>query len=243
MLRRRELFPDPRFVEGDIIAIGGALTTENLLEAYHKGIFPWFSENEPITWWSLNPRFVLFLPNFHISRSLKKSIRKNSFHLTLDTAFYRVIRACRTTNRPKQHGTWITEEMLRVYCELHEQGYAHSVEVWKEARLVGGLYGVAIGGCFCGESMFSLEKNASKMALCALSGLLMDANFGFIDCQQPTPHLANFGAEEIPRNNFLRLLQKELEKKTIAGSWSNTFPRFPESVLWNSLICRKVNIQ
>ena len=232
-------FPDPRMVDGDIIATGGNLSPGMLLSAYRRGIFPWFSSEDPIMWWSLNPRFVIFPSRIHISRSLKKVIRKGSFRLTLDEDFEGVMMGCRDSWRPEQDGTWITPDMLEGYVELHKLGYAHSVEAWKDGKLAGGLYGVSLGGCFYGESMFTRVSNASKVAFAALGGILIDAGFGLIDCQQHTRHLSSFGAIDMPRSRFLDSLDSELAKKTLRGRWNLRFPDFPRSELWNGIIDRR----
>lgn len=181
---------------------------------------------------------MIFPERIHISTSLKKRIRKKPFELTLDGAFEEVISGCRNAGRPEQEGTWITDEMMEAYIRLHRKGYAHSVEAWQDGELAGGLYGVSLGGCFYGESMFTRCSDASKVAFSALAGLLIDSGFGLIDCQQHTRHLASFGAVDMPRGKFLNTLSRELEKPTIKGNWGDCFPEFPESVLWNSLVGR-----
>lgn len=228
-------FPDPRSIRGNIIAVGGNLYPQTLINAYSRGIFPWYSENEPIIWCSLDPRSMIFLPNLHVSRRLRRVIKKTDSTFTVDTAFEKVITNCRNSFRPGQNGTWITPDVLEAYCTLHSQGYAHSVECWQGGALTGGLYGVSLGGCFCGESMFYRESNASKIAFIALCGTLIDAGFGMIDCQQNTVHLDSFGAINVKRYIFYELLQRELEKETLAGSWNNIFPDFPESALWREI--------
>ena len=228
-------FPDPSEVNGDLIAVGGNLSTETLLSAYSRGIFPWYSDDDPILWWSLNPRFVIFPERVHISSSLKKKIRKNPFELTLDEAFDMVISGCRDVSRPEQEGTWITDEMRDAYIQLHRLGYAHSVEAWTDGDLAGGLYGVSLGGCYYGESMFTRRSDASKVAFSALTGVLIDSGFGLIDCQQHTRHLASFGAVDMIRGKFLNTLSEVLRKPTIRGNWGGVFPDFPDSNLWRSL--------
>jgi len=228
-------FPDPDDVKGDLIAVGGTLSVQGLLSAYSRGIFPWYSDEDPILWWSLNPRFVIFPERIHLSGSLKKKIRKNPFELSLDTAFEQVITGCRDINRPEQDGTWITDEMLEAYIRLHREGYAHSVEAWIDGELVGGLYGVSLGGCYYGESMFTRRSDASKVAFTALAGVLIDSGFGLIDCQQHTRHLASFGAVDMPRNKFLKTLAEELKKPTFRGNWGDYFSDFPDSLLWDNL--------
>jgi len=189
-----------------LLAAGGSLSVPCLLEAYRHGIFPWFNVGEPVLWWSPDPRMVLLPSEFRISHSLKKVLRSGCYEVRFDTAFEQVLRAC-AMPREGQDGTWIHESMIESYCDLHESGYAHSVEVWMEERLVGGLYGVSIGRMFYGESMFSLVSNASKVALAYLSKQLARWEFGMIDCQMSTPHLASLGAREIPRKEFIAKVQ------------------------------------
>ncbi|MEI7842108.1 MAG: leucyl/phenylalanyl-tRNA--protein transferase [Gallionellaceae bacterium] len=189
-----------------LLAAGGDLSSARLLDAYRQGIFPWFNEGDPVLWWSPDPRMVLFPSEFKLSDSLRKTIRKGQFEIRFDTSFEQVMRAC-AAPREDQAGTWIIEDMIQAYCELHRQGYAHSVEVWMEGELVGGLYGMAIGKMFYGESMFSRKSNASKIALAHLAKQLECWNFGMIDCQMNTPHLASLGAREIPRDEFITRLQ------------------------------------
>lgn len=201
-------FPDSRLAETEpngLLAIGGDLSVTRLANAYRSGIFPWFSEGEPILWWSPDPRLLLFPEKIHVSRSLRKTLRVGDFQTTFDEAFSEVIANCATSPRQDQPGTWIIDEMIDAYIELHHHGYAHSVEVWHENKLVGGLYGVAIGSAFYGESMFSLMSNASKVALVALARKLQHASFHFIDCQMETPHLLSLGAESVPREEFLKM--------------------------------------
>lgn len=200
-LEKAETYPN------GLLAIGGDLSPQRLLHAYQRGIFPWFSENEMIQWWSPNPRMVLFPDEFHISRSLKKSIRKNAFEFSIDQAFQDVIQAC-SEPRETQQGTWITKEMKQAYIDLHKTGNARSVEIWKENQLVGGLYGIAIGRVFFGESMFSRVTDASKAAFLALSRILCDSGFQLIDCQVYSEHLETLGAREIDRKVFERKLQE-----------------------------------
>lgn len=190
-----------------LLAAGGSLSAAWLLAAYRRGIFPWYSAGQPILWWSPNPRMVLCPEDFKLSRSLNKRLRQGHlasgpYQVRLDSAFAAVMAACADTPRPGQDGTWIVPAIHRAYGELHDQGRAHSVEVWVEERLVGGLYGVALGRMFYGESMFSRESDASKVALAHLVGFLRAHHFGLIDCQMRTPHLASLGAREIPRSEF-----------------------------------------
>ena len=234
----RFIFPDPRQAHGDCIAMGGDLSPETLLTAYRMGIFPWYSEYEPILWWSLDPRFVIYPSQIHIGKRLCRVIRRSGFRLSLDEDFHGVMLACRNMYRPDQEGTWISQDMIEAYLRLHELGYAHSVEAWIDGELVGGLYGVSLGGCFFGESMFHLVNDASKVAFAALAGLLTDAGFGLIDCQQHTGHLSSFGAVDISRMKFCDILQSELAKESFIGSWEIIFPDFPNSWLWMRICCR-----
>lgn len=185
-----------------LLAAGGDLSAARLLDAYRHGIFPWFGEGDPILWWSPDPRMVLIPAEFKCSHSLRKTLRRGAYQLRTDTAFEQVMRAC-AAPRDGQDGTWIQEGMVRAYCELHRLGYAHSVETWMDDELVGGLYGIAIGRMFYGESMFSRRTDASKIALAHLCAQLQRWDFGMIDCQMNTAHLASLGAREIPRQAFV----------------------------------------
>lgn len=217
------IFPSPQLARREgLLAVGGDLSQERLLLAYRMGIFPWYSEDEPIMWWSPDPRFVLYPSEFKVSRSLKKIIKQQIFKLTLDESFESVINACAHSRTKADEGTWIVEEMIAAYCRLHESGLAHSVEAWQDGKLAGGLYGVSLGKCFFGESMFTRISNASKVALVALVQHLQDLEFDFIDCQISTPHLLSFGAREIPRIRFLRELEQALKFPTLKGKWSFT---------------------
>ena len=220
------IFPSPLLARKEgLLAVGGDLSQERLLLAYRMGIFPWYSKDEPIMWWSPDPRLVLYPSELRISRSLKRTIKKHIFELTVDEAFERVINACACSRTQADEGTWIVEEMIDAYCRLHESGLAHSVEVWQDGRLAGGLYGVSLGKCFFGESMFTHITNASKVALVALVEHLQALDFDLIDCQISTPHLIGFGAREIPRTRFLKELAQALKSPTIKGKW--TVPTFP----------------
>ncbi|HYR05096.1 MAG TPA: leucyl/phenylalanyl-tRNA--protein transferase [Gallionella sp.] len=190
-----------------LLAAGGNLSAAHLLEAYRHGIFPWFNPGEPILWWSPDPRMVLIPDELKISRSFARVLRSATYEVRCDTAFEQVMRGC-AAPRDKHHGTWISEDMIAAYCELHELGYAHSVETWMNGKLVGGLYGIAIGRMFYGESMFSNTSNASKIALAHLARQLERWRFGLIDCQMNTPHLASLGAHEIPRGEFIAWLRE-----------------------------------
>ncbi len=201
-------FPDPGYAleePNGLLAVGGDLSPARLLNAYRQGIFPWYSDGQPILWWSPDPRAVLFPDQFKVSRSLRKSLRKRPFRVTLDTAFAAVIEAC-SEPRDDGAGTWITEEMKQAYIQLHGIGFAHSVECWEGEELVGGLYGVSMGKVFFGESMFTRRTDASKIGFAHLVEQLKDWGFGLIDCQVHSGHLASLGAEDIPREEFLGLL-------------------------------------
>lgn len=212
-------FPNTTFILSDpagLIQMGGALSPEWLLTAYRRGIFPWFSESDPILWWCPNPRTILMPTEFKLSRSLAKVMRNGGFKVTYDTAFDAVINACAYT----RDETWIMPEMIAGYRQLHEQGYAHSVEVWLDGALVGGLYGIALGKIFFGESMFAKANNASKVALATLCTQLDAWGFQLIDCQFSTEHLLSLGAKEITRDNFLAKLKHALSYETEMGKWS-----------------------
>jgi leucyl/phenylalanyl-tRNA--protein transferase len=200
-----------------LLAAGGDLGESRLLEAYRNGIFPWFNHGEPTLWWSPDPRMVLFPDEFKISSSLLKTLRNSAYEVRCDSAFEQVMRGC-AGPRDTQSGTWIGEDMVAAYCSLHQSGYAHSVETWMDGKLVGGLYGVGIGRMFFGESMFSNVSNASKIALAHLARQLERWQFGMIDCQMSTPHLASLGAREIPRSEFLAGL-KELIHCAPVTAW------------------------
>lgn len=193
-----------------LLAAGADLSVPRLLQAYRQGIFPWFGPQEPILWWSPDPRMVLLPSEFHVSHSLRKILRKGRYELRIDTCFEQVMRAC-AAPRATDTGTWIGEEMIAAYCELHRQGYAHTVEVWMDGELAGGLYGVSLGRVFFGESMFSRRTDASKIALAHLSAQLARWHFGLIDCQMHTPHLASLGARTIPRSTYLARLTELLD--------------------------------
>jgi leucyl/phenylalanyl-tRNA--protein transferase len=213
-------FPPPHLaITEGLLAIGGDLSVERLVQAYQQGIFPWYAEDDPILWWSPNPRLVLYPVELHVSRSLNRLIRRRRFTITLDRAFGTVIEACAGNRGPDHPGTWIVPEMITAYGRLHAAGLAHSVEVWEDASLVGGLYGVSLGGVFFGESMFTRVSNASKVALVGLVRMLQRAGFELVDCQVTTAHLMRFGAREIPRSRFLKELQQALQKPTLRGRW------------------------
>lgn len=189
-----------------LLAIGGCLNKVTLLRAYRLGIFPWFEEGRPILWWCPSERAVLYPGAEHVSRSMKKLLKQRNYTVTSNLKFEEVIRRCAAPRRSSQ-GTWITPDMQKAYCELYEQGFAHSVECWRENKLVGGLYGVQVGSVFCGESMFSAEKNASKLAFIALSQTLKQSGFTLIDCQLENSHLLSLGVGMVPRRIFLQKLE------------------------------------
>jgi leucyl/phenylalanyl-tRNA--protein transferase len=212
-------FPPARLASPEgLLAIGGDLRVERLLEAYRHGIFPWYSTGQPILWWSPDPRMVLFPENLKLSRSLRKVLRGGRYRVTLDARFREVMQSC-AAPRPGQDGTWITPEMIEAYAALHAQGYAHSVEAWRGDELVGGLYGVALGAMFFGESMFARAPDASKVAFAHLVHQLAAWGFTLIDCQVTTAHLASLGAEEIARDEFLRHLAAALRAPDRCGAW------------------------
>ena len=201
-----------------LLAIGGDLSPGRLLSAYKRGIFPWFNPGEPILWWSPNPRAILFPDKLRISRSLRKTINKQLFTVTTDLAFDKVVAAC-AAPRAKQPGTWITGDMRVAYGRMHELGHAHSVECWQNNTLVGGLYGMAIGQVFFGESMFSREKDASKVALVVLADKLKQWGYQLIDCQVPSEHLSQLGAENMPREQFCQLLEELVTRPPSDVAW------------------------
>ncbi|HHX82802.1 MAG TPA: leucyl/phenylalanyl-tRNA--protein transferase [Pseudomonadaceae bacterium] len=201
-------FPDPASAlpsPNGLLAVGGDLRPERLLRAYQAGIFPWFEADQPILWWSPNPRMVLFPAELHLSRSMQKFLRRHPWRISSDSAFDAVVAACAGV-RAGSDGTWITPAMAEAYGALHRAGHAHSVEVWEGEQLVGGLYGIAMGRVFFGESMFSQRSNASKLALADLAGKLQEAGYRLIDCQVANPHLASLGARNISRQQFCSLL-------------------------------------
>jgi leucyl/phenylalanyl-tRNA--protein transferase len=201
-----------------LLAFGGDLSADRLLLAYSSGIFPWFSQNEPIMWWSPDPRGVLPINNFKCSKSLKKFARNCDYQITINSAFDEVIDECATIPRDDS-GTWITREMINAYKNLHQLGHAHSVEVWSENALVGGLYGVVVGKVFCGESMFHKATNATKLAMLSLVELLKSRGAEFIDCQMQNTHLASLGCIEVPRDKFLTMLQQQNQLSFDNDTW------------------------
>jgi len=206
------IFPSPELADEDgLLAVGGDLSEERLLLAYSMGIFPWYSDGSPILWWSPDPRLVLIPGDLKVSRSLRQVLKKGIFTVTMNTAFEEVIRNCAEISREGQQGTWITGEMIDAYIRLHRAGYAHSVESWQNGELAGGLYGIALGKAFFGESMFAKKSNASKAAFVTLVENLHTLHYHFIDCQVATAHLRSLGAKEITRKKFLQMLKKALQ--------------------------------
>ncbi len=219
-LPREPVFPEPDLAEPEgLLAVGGDLSPERLLQAYAVGIFPWFSEGSPILWWSPDPRLVLDPGWLHVPRSLTRTLKRGRYEVRADTAFSQVIRRCAEAARPSQDGTWITEEMVVAYEGLHRLGFAHSFEAWEGEVLAGGLYGVSLGAAFFGESMFADRPDASKVAFVQAVGWLAGRGIGLVDCQVHTEHLARFGAREIPRRAFLARLAGALERPTLRGPW------------------------
>lgn len=202
------VFPDVELADDGLIAVGGDLSLERLLLAYKSGIFPWYNEDEPILWWSPNPRFVLFPDELKVSKSMSQLLKRQVFKVTENHCFEEVMRTCGEMPREGQDGTWINEDMVSAYVELHKNGYAHSVEVWENDKLVGGLYGVLLGKVFFGESMFYKVSNASKYGFIVFVEKLKSLGVELIDCQVPTLHLASLGAKSIERKEFIALLRK-----------------------------------
>ena len=222
-LGRWPVFPPVEHADASgLLAVGGDLSTERLLTAYRQGIFPWFEPGEAILWWSPDPRLILEPEGLQVSRSLRATWRQGLFEVRVDTSFARVVQSCAVAKRKGEQGTWISPEVQRAYTELHQQGYAHSVESWHEGELVGGLYGVSLGRCFFGESMFANEPDASKVALVALVELLKARDVGLIDCQVTTEHLVRMGAREVPRSEFLRRLDEALRFPDQCEPWTRT---------------------
>ena len=209
--------------EEGILAISGDLCCDRILLAYESGIFPWFSENEPIVWWAPDPRFILFPHKLKVSKSMRPVLNSKQLSVTYDQAFKEVIKKCKSVGRKDQDGTWITSDIEKAYTALHKLGYAHSVEVWRNEKLVAGLYGVSLGRCFFGESMFSEESNASKYGFINLVRHLRNHDFNLIDCQVYTDHLASLGAEEMPRTLFSDYLKRNSADETLKGNWNEYF--------------------
>jgi len=213
-------FPDPRLASDEgLLAYGGDLSSHRLLFAYKKGIFPWYSKEDPILWWSPNPRLLLYPDKFKVRKSFRRVLRSGKFTVRFDTQFDAVIRHCASVYREGQESSWIVDEIIEAYTRLHEEGFAHSVEVFKDEKLVGGLYGIAFGRAFFGESMFSLVPDASKVAFKALSDVLGSRGYDFIDCQMKTDHMVRLGAQVVQRDIFLDALEESIHKETDLGSW------------------------
>lgn len=216
------VFPPPELAEPNgLLAVGGDLTPERLIAAYRRGIFPWFSENDPILWWFTSPRLILYPDELRIPKRLNREIKKGSFSVTFDCAFPRVIQACADVRRQNDEQTWITDEMISSYIKLHKRGYAHSVECWQNDKLAGGLYGVALDRIFFGESMFTKITNSSKICFVNLVQRLQLHNFRLIDCQMTTGHLLQFGAREISGRTFQQELQNSINNLSADGAWCN----------------------
>lgn len=214
-------------MEDGLLAIGGDLDPHRILKAYQAGIFPWFSDYDPILWWSPNPRFVLFPDDLKIAKSMRSVLRKDNYSVSINQDFEGVISNCKTINRKSQEGTWITPEMKQAYLALHEMGYAHSVELWDtEGHLKGGLYGIGFGKLFCGESMFAKASNASKIAFIHFVQFLKSYGFEMIDCQMETPHLASFGAKSIERSVFLKYVQRNCTVDSPFANWASSFQQY-----------------
>lgn len=221
-LNEEPVFPYPSEADEDgLLAVGGDLSFHRLVNAYAYGIFPWFSEGSPILWWSPDPRLVLFPNRFNPSKSLKRVVKSGKYEVKFDNAFAEVINQCSKVKREHEDSTWITEDVIAAYTDLHEKGIAHSVETYFEGKLVGGLYGVSLGSAFFGESMFHLMTDASKVAFYHLIEVLKKWNFDIVDAQVYTEHLVSLGAEEISRKEFLEVLEKSIETKTKIGKWTN----------------------
>lgn len=216
----RLVFPPVHLAEDGLLALGGDLKPERLILAYSQGVFPWYAENLPILWHSPDPRMVMTTGDLVIQRSLRKQIRRAPYRLALDTAFEQVLMGCSEAPRPGQTGTWLIPEMVDAYLELHELGFAHSIEAWRGDTLVGGLYGVSLGAAFFGESMFTKAPDASKIAYSAIVRQLELWQIGLIDCQVHTDHLERFGAHEVPRAHYLELLKVALDEPTKRGRWA-----------------------
>lgn len=214
-------FPKPELANPDgILAVGGDYTPDWILLAYQHGIFPWSNPSDPILWWCPDPRFVLFPEELKVSKSMRPYFNQKKFKVTFDTQFEEVMRNCMQFSRKGQDGTWISEPMIEGYLEVHKLGFAHSVEVWQNNELVGGLYGIALGNVFFGESMFAKVSNASKFGFITLVRFLEEKGFDLIDCQQETPHLGSLGARSISRKYFLKILKENNLEQTLRGKWT-----------------------
>jgi len=233
----RFVFPPPETsMPGGILCTGGNLSPGMLLSAYSQGVFPWFNDEDPIIWWSPDPRFCVLPAEVHLSDTMRKLLRKRPYELSLDTAFGDVIRRCSSVPRRGQDGTWITADMIEAYVRMHDLGYAHSVEAWKDGVLVGGLYGMGLGAAFFGESMFSLEPDASKCAFLALAWRLRDEGCLLMDSQVHTAHVASLGGRDMARDEYLARLGVALDRPTVKGDWGAAFPGFPESTGWAATV-------
>ncbi len=220
-LSKKIVFPSVRLSEPNgILAVGGDLSPERIIEAYRNGIFPWYSEGDPIIWWSPDPRFAVKPGDVKVSKTMRQVLRRDTFRFTADTCFEHVMRQC-SLPRKHERGTWINEDMIEAYTQLHSMGIAHSVEAWHGDELAGGLYGISLGRMFFGESMFTRVPNASKAAFITLAGSLEMLNFDLIDCQVYTSHLESLGAADYDREYFLSVLSGSLEKETLSGNWGN----------------------
>lgn len=221
-LNEKIIFPSPEYAEEDgLLAVGGDLSEARLLLAYARGIFPWYAKDSPILWWSPDPRLILIPRELRISRSLKQTIRKGLYEVTMDKAFDQVVRGCAEVHCEKEGETWITEDMIESYRRLHDSGFAHSVESWHGGELAGGLYGVSLGAVFFGESMFARRTDASKVAFASLVRHLVGWDFELIDCQVTTEHLMSFGARNVPRTKFLEMLAHAMQRETRRGNWGS----------------------
>jgi leucyl/phenylalanyl-tRNA--protein transferase len=215
-----EDFPDTCSAEPDgLLAYGGDVSPETLLKAYPKGIFPWYNEDQPVLWWAPHDRCVLFPEMMHVSKNLKRIIRNKKFKIRLDTSFDQVVQACGHVGRNRENGTWLNFKLKESLSKLHHDGLAHSVEAWKDGELVGGLYGISLGGMFFGESMFAKQADASKVCLYHLCQWMIEKKMDIIDCQIPNDHLLSLGAQVLPRDEFYPLLEESVQKNTIKGPW------------------------
>lgn len=223
-----------------VVGVGGNLSPGMLLSAYSQGIFPWFGEHDPIIWQSPDPRFVLFPQELHCAASMRKVIRQGRFQLTIDTAFEKVIGACAAQKRPGQRGTWITPDMVEAYIALHELGWAHSVEAWRDGDLAGGFYGLALGRVFCGESMFHVASDAAKAAFIPFVWRLADQGFALVDSQARTEYMESLGARDIPRQEYLAVLSSSQQGSSLPlGKWTEALPGFPDSTAYRALMAAR----
>jgi len=223
------VFPPAEYSDPDgILAVGGDLSPGRLIEAYTHGIFPWYSSETPIIWWSPDPRFVIYPNDVKVSKSMRQVLKRKIFEIKYDTSFREVISAC-SGKRKHEKGTWITADMIEAYVTLHNLGYAHSIEAWHDGTLAGGLYGVSLGGMFFGESMFSRESNASKAAFIVLADNLLKLGFDLIDSQVHTDHMESMGAVEMDRDEFLKIVEASVKRETIRGNWGDD-PRFKSEI-------------